>query len=272
MLTIRLRRFANSGLNIVTDVATATLPLPVLNNLELPRRQKRALMLVFALGGFTCIVSVLRLQSLYVISRTEDVSWNNGLAAIWSNVEMNIAIICSCLPTIRCMFPTLFKSQMSLSGSGHGGASAGGSRGGGSRHVRSSRRGDEADHDTNGVRSRPTIGSFGSFGSSIKVPLNTSVTVSSPTSYHSFEGTNEGRGDDGWHAFGKNLHGSQGRRKKRGHSTEEIEMVDSLAEVPDDRTHMTTANDQAEETRPGSPTESDGSIKDVSTPSTYHAI
>ncbi|TKA57293.1 hypothetical protein B0A55_11541 [Friedmanniomyces simplex] len=77
--------FANAGINIVTDIATGVLPLPVFNSLELAKRQKYALMTVFALGGFTCIVSILRLQSLYVISKATDVSWNNPLAAIWSH-------------------------------------------------------------------------------------------------------------------------------------------------------------------------------------------
>ncbi|EME88231.1 uncharacterized protein MYCFIDRAFT_110067, partial [Pseudocercospora fijiensis CIRAD86] len=95
--------FVNSSLSIATDIATAVLPLPMINKLELPKRRKRALMLVFALGGFTCVISIIRLQSLYVIANTKDVSWNNGLAAIWSNVEMNTAILCSCLPTVRCV-------------------------------------------------------------------------------------------------------------------------------------------------------------------------
>ena len=49
----------------------------------------------------TCIVSILRLQSLYVISRAVDVTWENPLAAIWSSVEVNTGILCSCLPTLK---------------------------------------------------------------------------------------------------------------------------------------------------------------------------
>ncbi|TKA80183.1 hypothetical protein B0A55_03612 [Friedmanniomyces simplex] len=107
--------FANAGINIVTDIATGVLPLPVFNSLELAKRQKYALMTVFALGGFTCIVSILRLHSLYVISKATDVSWNNPLAAIWSSVEINTGILCSCLPTLKaCVsryFPRLFTTR-----------------------------------------------------------------------------------------------------------------------------------------------------------------
>ncbi|KAK1056676.1 hypothetical protein LTR74_014733 [Friedmanniomyces endolithicus] len=111
--------FANAGINIVTDVATGVLPLPLFNSLELAKPQKIALMTVFALGGFTCVVSILRLQSLYVISKATDVSWNNPLAAIWSSVEINTGVLCSCLPTLKaCVsryFPRIFNTKVSRS-------------------------------------------------------------------------------------------------------------------------------------------------------------
>jgi hypothetical protein len=48
---ILISRFTNAGINIVTDIGTGVLPLPVLHSLDLPRRRKYALMAVFALGG-----------------------------------------------------------------------------------------------------------------------------------------------------------------------------------------------------------------------------
>jgi hypothetical protein len=38
-------------MNILTDIAVAVLPLPFLRQLQLNKRSKIALMLVFALGG-----------------------------------------------------------------------------------------------------------------------------------------------------------------------------------------------------------------------------
>lgn len=135
--------FANAGLNIATDIVTGMLPLRVLRSLELPRRQRVALMVVFGLGGLyvfprsqshvssslsmltahsTCVVSILRLQSLYIISKAKDVTWANPLAAIWSSVEINTGIICSCLPTLRScvarLFPRLLGTFRSPSNSG----------------------------------------------------------------------------------------------------------------------------------------------------------
>ena len=113
--------FANTSINITTDIATAIIPLPVLNSLKLPKRQKYALMVVFALGGFTCIISILRLQALYVVSHTTDISWYNPLAAIWSSTEVNVGILCSCLPTLKGLvnhfFPDLFETMSTRRGS-----------------------------------------------------------------------------------------------------------------------------------------------------------
>ena len=48
-------------------------------------------MIVFALGGFTCIISILRLQSLLVFLQTTDFSYHNPLAAIWSSLEVSMS-------------------------------------------------------------------------------------------------------------------------------------------------------------------------------------
>jgi hypothetical protein len=99
-------------MNIITDVATTILPLPVFKSLNLPKRQRYILMGVFGMGGVVCLISVLRLSSLYTISISTDVSWDNPLAAIWSSTEVNVGILCSCLPTLKgCLtryFPRFF--------------------------------------------------------------------------------------------------------------------------------------------------------------------
>ncbi len=78
----------NAGINIVSDIAVAALPLPMLKQLRIQRRPKIALMVVFGLGGFTCIVSILRLESIYAASHSlKDTSYNSSLAALWSSLE-----------------------------------------------------------------------------------------------------------------------------------------------------------------------------------------
>lgn len=43
--------FSNAAMHITTDIAILIIPIPALASIDVPRRQKIALMLMFALGG-----------------------------------------------------------------------------------------------------------------------------------------------------------------------------------------------------------------------------
>ena len=62
-----------------------------------------------------CIVSILRLHSLVAISNSTDQSYDNPSAATWSSIEVNVGIICSCLPLLRPLMhkflPGVFSSH-----------------------------------------------------------------------------------------------------------------------------------------------------------------
>ncbi|KAF2116474.1 hypothetical protein BDV96DRAFT_543909 [Lophiotrema nucula] len=93
--------FVNAGVNIAQDVIILILPMPLLHRLNVPRAQKRALIIIFSLGGFVCLVSIIRLSSLVRISNSKDPTFDNPPAATFSAVEVNVGIICACLPSIR---------------------------------------------------------------------------------------------------------------------------------------------------------------------------
>ncbi|KAF2197508.1 hypothetical protein GQ43DRAFT_402891 [Delitschia confertaspora ATCC 74209] len=111
--------FTNAGINILTDLVIIILPMPVIRRLNLAKKQKGALIGIFAVGGFVCIVSILRLQSLISISNSWDPTYDNPPAATWSSVETNVGIICSCLPCLRPLvakfFPKVFASYQGTS-------------------------------------------------------------------------------------------------------------------------------------------------------------
>lgn len=88
--------FFNASMNIATDLTLLILPMPLITQLQLPKRQKFALMGVFALGGLlvfhvlqrnvtldwrqlTCVIrvvitSVLRLSGLRKVAKSTDTS------------------------------------------------------------------------------------------------------------------------------------------------------------------------------------------------------
>ncbi|KAL9625282.1 MAG: hypothetical protein Q9160_000684 [Pyrenula sp. 1 TL-2023] len=95
--------------------------MPVLKTLHLPRRQRIGLIAIFAVGFFVCITSILRLHALYTISISEDVTWDNVGAGAWSSLEVNVAVICACLPMLKPLivhiFPRLLGSTRREAGS-----------------------------------------------------------------------------------------------------------------------------------------------------------
>ncbi|KAJ5646677.1 hypothetical protein N7490_003049 [Penicillium lividum] len=111
--------FSNSAIHILTDLLILIYPMPVIRSLQLPSRQKYALMGVFALGGFVVITSILRLKSLLVISHSNDPTHDNVGAAEWSAIECNVAIICAALPSIRAFLSKFLPHVFSTGSNGY---------------------------------------------------------------------------------------------------------------------------------------------------------
>ncbi|KAK2760982.1 hypothetical protein FQN53_007824 [Emmonsiellopsis sp. PD_33] len=101
--------------NITTDFTMLILPVQQVLRLKLRRRDKFALVLVFTLGAFVCVTSIIRATTLAVSSESTDSTWAPILATVWSVVECNTGIICACLPMIRqplsIIFPFLFSDD-----------------------------------------------------------------------------------------------------------------------------------------------------------------
>ncbi|KAJ5151299.1 uncharacterized protein N7482_010551 [Penicillium canariense] len=105
---------STAPINIVTDVAIFVLPLPMLWRVHLPRRQRIILLLTFGTGLFVIVISILRTEFLLqtAISRVtkphkpsvHDLSYYDGYVLLWSTVELNLSIMCGCVPSLRPLF------------------------------------------------------------------------------------------------------------------------------------------------------------------------
>ncbi|XWW99723.1 hypothetical protein V2A60_007735 [Cordyceps javanica] len=106
--------YANAGFAIATDLLILSLPMQPIWASKLPVNQKRALMLVFALGGFVTVTSILRATTLNFSITSPDVTYDIA-STLWTMIEMNVALICACLPMCRMvlawMLPGLFGSM-----------------------------------------------------------------------------------------------------------------------------------------------------------------
>ncbi|KAJ0415873.1 hypothetical protein BJY00DRAFT_251404 [Aspergillus carlsbadensis] len=111
--------FSNASMHIATDLAILIIPIPALAALELPKKQRLALISIFALGGFVCVTSICRLVSLKKISDSSDPTYDNIGAASWSSIECNTGIICACLPTLRPLISRIIPQLLSSLTSRH---------------------------------------------------------------------------------------------------------------------------------------------------------
>lgn len=113
----------SAPVNIITDLAILVLPIPVLTGMRLPLRQKTILIITFALGIFVTAVDVVRIyylqQAVDDLGATDsqigsgpDFSYSNSTAVMWSAVEVNVGIICACIPTLKPLINRILPSMI----------------------------------------------------------------------------------------------------------------------------------------------------------------
>jgi fucose permease len=117
----------SAPVNIITDLAILVLPIPVLTGMRLPQRQKTVLVFTFALGIFVTIIDVVRIyylqqaddiQDMLIVNKKLgtstgiDFAWTASTALMWSAVEVNVGIICACIPTLKPLIKKLLPSMI----------------------------------------------------------------------------------------------------------------------------------------------------------------
>ncbi|CAI6287712.1 unnamed protein product [Periconia digitata] len=118
---------ALSILNIVIDVLTLILPIPVVWKLQMSLRQKLSIILVFMTGGLVCIIAIRRTILLKPLMASADYTWDAVEQFHWCFAEVDVAIVCASAPALKPFFvkyvPGLLSSRW---GSSHDPKSYGG--------------------------------------------------------------------------------------------------------------------------------------------------
>ncbi|EWZ91885.1 hypothetical protein FOWG_07243 [Fusarium oxysporum f. sp. lycopersici MN25] len=82
---------------------------------QLPVAHKRALMMVLTMGGGVVIVtSIVRMTTLDLATKTLDTTFDIS-STMWTIIEQNLAIICTCLPMCRIPIAIILPSCFSTS-------------------------------------------------------------------------------------------------------------------------------------------------------------
>jgi hypothetical protein len=100
----------NAILNLCMDIAILMLPiLMIWLNSSLPFKKKISVSMLFLLGGFSCICAILRLPTVATFSWNGDITMEAASIHGWSNIESNVAVMTSCIPSIKPLFLLLIR-------------------------------------------------------------------------------------------------------------------------------------------------------------------
>ncbi|KAK1536051.1 CFEM domain-containing protein [Colletotrichum paranaense] len=105
---INIQGWAAAIINILLDLATLILPLKELYNLSLSTKKKLMVILMFSVGFFVTIVSVVRLHSLASYATTSNATQDYVEVGYWSTIEVPVGVICASMPAIRSLFSLVF--------------------------------------------------------------------------------------------------------------------------------------------------------------------
>ncbi|KAG9188469.1 hypothetical protein G6011_02392 [Alternaria panax] len=100
--------WTNAIISIILDIWMLALPLYEVFYLQLSWRKKLSVAVMFCVGTFVTVISILRLRSLVSFAASANPTWDQTDVINWSNIEINIGVICACLPALRVILVHLF--------------------------------------------------------------------------------------------------------------------------------------------------------------------
>jgi hypothetical protein len=92
--------------NVILDILIVFLPMPYVWRLHAPMGQRLVLAGMFVLGTFIAVVSLVRLVIFLQIpiATSGDATYNFREIIVWSIVEVNVGLVCACLPSLKPAF------------------------------------------------------------------------------------------------------------------------------------------------------------------------
>ncbi|KAI0392476.1 hypothetical protein F5Y17DRAFT_459798 [Xylariaceae sp. FL0594] len=94
----------NATLNVVSDIIILALPHQVIWSLQMSRKKKVGVSLVFTIGIIACLTAAVRLAKAVKVYAGEDVIYNISAVLLWGMAELAIAFVVFCLPAIPAVF------------------------------------------------------------------------------------------------------------------------------------------------------------------------
>lgn len=101
--------YVQAGFNILSDIVILLLPMPVLYALPARRTKRIALISIFSIGSIAVLASIIRVYTLSLWSDPDaDVPYAGAYILIWSQIEINLAIISASIPSLKPLLNRIF--------------------------------------------------------------------------------------------------------------------------------------------------------------------
>ncbi|KAF2636236.1 hypothetical protein P280DRAFT_409992 [Massarina eburnea CBS 473.64] len=111
-LNINALAWSNAGISIALDIWMLVIPLWQVFKLKMSWRKKISVSLMFLVGAFVTAMSIVRLQSLITFAKSQNPTWDQAGVSQWSTIEINVGIVCACMPALRKILVRLFPSVL----------------------------------------------------------------------------------------------------------------------------------------------------------------
>ncbi|KAB8263850.1 hypothetical protein BDV32DRAFT_146153 [Aspergillus pseudonomiae] len=98
--------YASCITDVIIDVFILVLPLPLVFKLRLPMKQRLAVAGMFIMGAAVIAISITRMAMYFHVGTTfmehyNDETYYTSPVFFWTNIEISLAVILACLPTLR---------------------------------------------------------------------------------------------------------------------------------------------------------------------------
>lgn len=108
-LDVSALAYANSGFAVAQDAVLIVLPVFMLWSLNMSRKKKVFIGLMFAVGSLGLIATIARLRTLYVFGSLDDPTSDYIPVVYWTTIELAAGIIASCMPAVRLLLERFSK-------------------------------------------------------------------------------------------------------------------------------------------------------------------
>ncbi|KAJ3494223.1 hypothetical protein NLG97_g4219 [Lecanicillium saksenae] len=116
-ININAAGWANAAISVASDIWLLAIPLSQIHKLQLHWKKKLGAALMFLTGASVTVISFLRLASVRNYASTSNPTWDHWDIVWWSTIEVEVGLICTCLPAMRLIFvrlaPRIFGSELS---------------------------------------------------------------------------------------------------------------------------------------------------------------